>query len=90
MFIKYAQAYIIMPGGFGTLDELFETMTLIQTKRIRQMPVILMGSKFWGGLVEWIKNKMIGDGMISPENLDLFHVLDDPQRAVQIVQDFHL
>lgn len=89
MFIKYAQAYIIMPGGFGTLDELFETITLIQTKRIRQMPIILMGSKFWGGLVEWIKNKMVGDGMISPKDLDLFHVLDDPQRAVKIVQDFH-
>lgn len=89
MFIKYAQAYIIMPGGFGTLDELFETITLIQTKRIRQMPVILMGSKFWGGLIDWIKRQMIGDGMISPEDLDLFHVLDDPQRAVQIVQDFH-
>lgn len=89
MFIKYAQAYIIMPGGFGTLDELFETMTLIQTKRILQMPIILMGSKFWGGLVEWIKNKMVGDGMISPKDLDLFHVLDDPQRAVKIVQDFH-
>jgi uncharacterized protein (TIGR00730 family) len=89
MFIKYAQAYIIMPGGFGTLDELFETITLIQTKRIRQMPVILMGAKFWGGLIDWIKRQMIGDGMISPEDLDLFHVLDDPQRAVQIVQDFH-
>ncbi|RLB93397.1 MAG: TIGR00730 family Rossman fold protein [Deltaproteobacteria bacterium] len=89
MFIKYAQAYIIMPGGFGTLDELFETITLIQTKRIRQMPVILMGSKFWGGLIEWIKSQMIGGGMISPEDLALFHVLDDPQKAVEIVENFY-
>lgn len=89
MFIKYAKAYIIMPGGFGTLDELFETITLIQTKRIRQMPVILMGSKFWNGLIEWIKEQMIGDGMISPEDLDLFHVLDDPQKALELVENFY-
>ncbi len=89
MFIKYAQAYIIMPGGFGTLDELFETITLIQTKRIRKMPVILMGSKFWNGLIEWINEQMIGNGMISPEDLDLFHVLDDPQRALEIVENFY-
>lgn len=89
MFLKYAQAYIIMPGGFGTLDELFETITLIQTKRIRQMPVILMGSKFWNGLMEWITGQMMTDGMISPEDLDLFHVLDDPEKALKIVQDFY-
>jgi uncharacterized protein (TIGR00730 family) len=89
MFIKYAQAYIIMPGGFGTLDELFETITLIQTKRIHRMPVILMGSAFWKGLIEWIKERMLTDGMISPKDLDLFHVLDDPEKALEIVQDFH-
>jgi len=89
MFIKYAQAYIIMPGGFGTLDELFETITLIQTKRIRQMPVILIGSEFWNGLIQWIKGPMMENGMISPQDLDLFHVLDDPQKAVEIVKDFY-
>jgi uncharacterized protein (TIGR00730 family) len=89
MFIKYAQAYIIMPGGFGTLDELFETITLIQTKRIRQMPVILMGSYFWDGLMAWIKDRMIADKMISVDDLDLFHVLDDPHKAVEIVQNFY-
>ncbi len=89
MFLKYAQAYIIMPGGFGTLDELFETITLIQTKRIRQMPVILMGSKFWNGLMDWIRGQMMTDGMISPEDLELFHVLDDPKKALEIVQDFY-
>ncbi len=89
MFLKYAQAYIIMPGGFGTLDELFETITLIQTKRIRQMPVILMGSEFWNGLMKWITGQMMTDGMISPEDLELFHVMDDPKKALEIVQDFY-
>lgn len=89
MFIKYAQAYIIMPGGFGTLDELFETITLIQTKKIRQMPVILMGSNFWNGLIEWIKENMLTQGMISPEDIDLFHVLDDPEQALEIVENFY-
>jgi len=89
MFIKYAQAYIIMPGGFGTLDELFETITLIQTKKIRQMPVILMGSSFWNGLIEWIKENMLTQGMISPEDIDLFHVLDDPEKALEIVENFY-
>ncbi len=88
MFLKYAQAFIIMPGGFGTLDELFETITLIQTKRIKRMPVIMMGSKFWNGLVEWIKGTMITNGMISHGDLDIFHVLDDPQKALEIVEDF--
>ncbi|MBA3009682.1 MAG: TIGR00730 family Rossman fold protein [Proteobacteria bacterium] len=89
MFIKYAQAYIIMPGGFGTLDELFETITLIQTKRIRPTPVILMGSHYWNGLIQWIKGQMMADKMISPEDLDLFHVLDDPQKALEIVEKFY-
>ncbi|MCP3944946.1 MAG: TIGR00730 family Rossman fold protein [Desulfobacteraceae bacterium] len=89
MFIKYAQAYIIMPGGFGTLDELFETITLIQTKRIRRMPVILMGSKFWNGLIQWIKETIMTNEMICPQDLDLFHVLDDPKKALKIVEDFY-
>lgn len=89
MFIKYAQAYIIMPGGFGTLDELFETITLIQTKRIRQMPVILIGSEFWNGLIQWIKGPMMANGMISSPDFDLFHVLDDPQKALEIVKEFY-
>jgi len=88
MFLKYAKAFIIMPGGFGTLDELFETITLIQTKRIRQMPVILMGTKFWNGLVEWIKGPMM-TGMISPQDLDLCHVLDDSQKALEIIEEFY-
>jgi len=89
MFLKYAQAFIIMPGGFGTLDELFETITLVQTKRIRKMPVIMMGSKFWNGLAEWIKGTMMTSKMISPQDLDIFHVLDDPEKALKIVEDFN-
>jgi uncharacterized protein (TIGR00730 family) len=89
MFIKYAQAYIIMPGGFGTLDELFETLTLIQTRRIRRMPVILMGKTFWSGLMEWVSGTLVDQGVISREDLDLFHVLDDPDQALGIVKAFH-
>ncbi len=89
MFVKYAQAYIIMPGGLGTLDEMFETLTLVQTGRIRKMPVILMGKAFWGGLMEWIKTRLVEDGMISPEDMDLFRLADEPEQALKIVQDFY-
>ncbi|MCP4114733.1 MAG: TIGR00730 family Rossman fold protein [Desulfobacteraceae bacterium] len=88
MFIKYAQAYIIIPGGFGTLDELFEAVTLIQTHRIKPLPVILVGTEYWGGLVEWIKTRMLKDKMISPEDLDIFQVLDDPEEIVKAVVEF--
>ncbi len=89
MFVKYAQAYIIMPGGLGTLDELFETLTLVQTGRIRNMPVILMGTQFWSGLMDWIRDRLVSDGLISPDDLDLFHLVDDPQEALEIVQKFY-
>ncbi len=88
MFLKYAQGYIIMPGGFGTLDELFETITLIQTHRIRRVPVILVGREYWEGLLEWVKDKFIKEKMISKEDLNLFHVLDDPDKIVKVVEDF--
>ncbi|MCG8688558.1 MAG: TIGR00730 family Rossman fold protein [Desulfobacterales bacterium] len=89
MFVKYAQAYIIMPGGLGTLDEMFETLTLVQTRRIRKMPVILMNSNFWGGLLEWLKNSLADGGLISPEDMDLFHVVDEPEQALEIVDSFY-
>ncbi|MCG8616262.1 MAG: TIGR00730 family Rossman fold protein [Desulfobacterales bacterium] len=89
MFVKYAQAYIIMPGGLGTLDELFETLTLVQTGRIRKMPVILMGNGFWEGLMDWISNRLQAEGLISPEDMDLFHLVDEPEEALKIVQDFY-
>ncbi len=86
MFVKYAVAYIIMPGGFGTLDELFEALTLIQTKRIRYFPVILVGSKFWNGLIDWIKETLIGDGTISESDFEILNVVDTPEEAVQIIK----
>ena len=85
MFVKYASAYVIMPGGFGTLDELFESMTLIQTQRIKPLPVVMVGTKFWGGLVDWIKDRLIEEKNISPEDLSVFKVLDDPHEIVESI-----
>jgi len=89
MFLKYAQAYIIMPGGFGTLDELFEAITLIQTHRIRKVPIILVGKDYWEGLIHWVKDKFLKEKMISKKDLDLFHLLDDPEKIVRLVKEFH-
>ena len=86
MFIKYAQAYIGMPGGFGTLDEIFEAMTLIQTKRIKPFPVILVGTDYWGGLLDWIKTALLKRALISPEDLDLIHLLDDTDAVVKTIK----
>ena len=86
MFVKYAMAYVIMPGGFGTLDELFEALTLIQTHRIRSFPVILMGSDFWGGLLDWLKKTLVKEKTISKSDLDLFRVVDTPDEAVAIIK----
>lgn len=85
MFVKYAAAFIIFPGGFGTMDELFEALTLIQTRKIRNFPVVLFGSKYWGGLVHWIKETMIGQTTISPEDINLLVLTDSPEEAVQVV-----
>jgi len=86
MFVKYAVAYIIMPGGFGTLDELFEALTLIQTKRIRYFPVILMDSQFWAGLLDWAKKTLIKEQTISEEDFDIFNIVDTPEEAVAIIK----
>jgi len=86
MFIKYAHAYIGMPGGFGTLDEIFEAITLIQTHRIRPFPVILVGTDFWGGLFDWIKNTLLDRKLISEEDLDLVRITDDPDEVVKIIK----
>jgi uncharacterized protein (TIGR00730 family) len=86
MFIKYAMAYIIMPGGFGTLDELFEAVTLIQTHRIKPLPVILVGADYWSGLLEWIKSRMLSEKRISPEDIDILQIIDDPQEVVKAVR----
>jgi uncharacterized protein (TIGR00730 family) len=87
MFIKYAMAYIIMPGGFGTLDELFEAVTLIQTKRVKPLPVILFGSEYWSGLVDWIKSRLLEAGRISPADMNIIKVTDDPAEVLRIVQN---
>ena len=86
MFVKYALAYVILPGGFGTMDEFFEALTLIQTKRIRSFPVILMGSDYWAGLIDWLKKTMLMEGKISQEDLDLFQVIDDPDIVVKQIK----
>ena len=89
MFVKYSQGFVVMPGGFGTLDELFEAMTLIQTHKIEKFPIILVGSDFWGGLVDWIKNTLLEAGNISPEDLDLFHVVDSAEAVIDILNNFY-
>jgi len=90
MFVKYAQAFIAMPGGFGTLDELFEVLTLIQTKKITPVPVILFGSEFWSGMKDWIQETMLGKhGNISPGDIDLIPLTDDPDEVVKIILDFY-
>ena len=86
MFVKYADGFVILPGGYGTMDELFEALTLIQTGKIKGFPVILVGSAFFGGLVEWIRAKLLAEGMISPEDIDLVQVTDDPREVIEIVR----
>lgn len=85
MFVKYAQAFVIFPGGFGTLDELFESLTLIQTRKIKHFPVVLFGSEYWRGLLDWMRNTMEQAGNISPGDLELFKVTDSPEEAVDHV-----
>jgi uncharacterized protein (TIGR00730 family) len=89
MFLKYAHGFVVMPGGFGTLDELFEAITLVQTKKTDPFPIVLIGSDYWKGLVDWIKTVLINERMISPDDLDLFHVTDDPIEAAKIIADFY-
>jgi len=85
MFVKYSDAFIIFPGGFGTLDELFEALTLIQTHKIRNFPVVLYGSKYWGGMIDWVKGPVLGEAKIADEDLRLLHVTDSPSEIVEIV-----
>jgi hypothetical protein len=87
MFIKYSQAFICLPGGFGTLDELFEALTLVQTKKVTKFPVVLFGSKYWGGLYQWIADTLLAEGKIGEQDLELLHVTDDIDDAVRVVQE---
>ena len=88
MFVKYAQAYIGMPGGFGTLDEIFEALTLIQTHRIKPFPVIMVGTQYWTGLLEWVRNALLSSKYISPDDLDLVTILDDPDEVVHTIKKY--
>ncbi len=89
MFVKYSQGFVVMPGGFGTLDELFEAITLIQTHKIQKFPIILVGTEFWKGLLEWIKNTMLEAGNISPTDLDLIRLVDTEEEVVEIIDAFY-
>jgi uncharacterized protein (TIGR00730 family) len=90
MFVKYAQGFVVMPGGFGTLDELFEVLTLVQTKKITPLPIILMGAEFWGGLKDWIIEVMLKrHHNINEGDLELFHITDDPEDVVRVVNEFY-
>ena len=89
MFVKAAEGFVIFPGGFGTLDELFESLTLIQTGKVLHFPVILFGSEYWQPLLDWIKGRLLADGLISPEDLDLLELTDDPARAVAMQLEFY-
>ncbi len=89
MFVKYSQGFIVMPGGFGTIDELSEALTLIQTKKIGRFPIVLVGKKFWTGMVDWIKKVLVSEAMISESDLDLFNIVDTPEDAVKVIDDFY-
>jgi len=89
MFIKYSQAFVVMPGGYGTMDELFEAVTLVQTGKITKFPIVLVGSSYWSGLTSWIKNTILGEGKISPGDAELFHLTDDPAEVVRIITEAH-
>ncbi|MFS4481784.1 TIGR00730 family Rossman fold protein [Hyunsoonleella sp. 2307UL5-6] len=90
MFVKYSQGFVVMPGGFGTLDELFEAMTLIQTNKIEKFPIILVGKSFWQGLIDWIKSTLLEkNGNISPKDMDLIHIVDTEDEVISILDNFH-
>jgi uncharacterized protein (TIGR00730 family) len=88
MFVKYAVAYVILPGGFGTMDELFEALTLIQTKKIKAFPLILMGSEYWRGLIDWLKNTMMQEGKINSTDMELIQIVDEPEEVVKLIKKY--
>ena len=89
MFVKYSQGFVVMPGGFGTLDELFEAITLIQTNKIEKFPIILVGTEFWSGLIDWVKNTMLAAKNVSPHDLDLIKIVDTENEVVEIIDAFY-
>jgi len=89
MFVKYAKAFVIVPGGYGTMDELFESLNLIQTERIGRFPVVLLGKDYWKGLIDWMKASVLEKGCISKEDLDIFQLVDTPEEVLKIIKDFY-
>lgn len=89
MFMKYSQGFVVMPGGFGTMDELFEAITLIQTKKIGKFPIVLVGKEFWSGLIDWIKNTLLEEGNISPKDLDLISIVDTENEVLEVIDAFY-
>lgn len=89
MFVKYSQGFIVMPGGFGTLDEFFEAVTLIQTSKIGRFPIVLVGKDYWGGLMDWVRGTMLEYGNISAKDLDLINIVETPTEAVKVIDDFY-
>jgi hypothetical protein len=90
IFVKYAIAFVIMPGGFGTLDEFFEAVTLIQTRKIKPFPVILVGRDYWQGLLDWLNGPLLAEGKVSPEEMEIFRIMDDPQEIVREIKDYYV
>jgi hypothetical protein len=89
MFIKYSQGFVVMPGGFGTMDELFEAITLIQTKKIGKFPIVLVGTKYWSGLMDWIKNTLVNEGTISLDDLNLISIVDTEDEVLEVINTFY-
>jgi uncharacterized protein (TIGR00730 family) len=89
MFVKFATAYVVLPGGFGTLDEVMEALTLVQTGKTRKMPIILMHEPFWRGLLDWFRTSLVSEGMISPEDMNLVQVIDEPQGVIDAIFDYY-
>ena len=89
MFIKYAQGFVYFPGGFGTMDELFEVLTLVQTRKISRVPIVLIGKSYWSGLIDWIKDQMLNEQNINIQDLDLFHITDDIDEGVNVIKEFY-
>lgn len=89
MFVRFASAYVVLPGGFGTVDELSECLTLVQTGKSRRIPIILVGGRFWNGLIEWMRSSLVGEGMIAPEDLALMQVIEEPEAIVEAIFEFY-
>jgi len=87
MFVKYAQGFVVLPGGFGTFDELFEALTLVQTQKVTSFPIVLVGSSYWAGLVDWLRGTVLAGGRVSESDLEMFTVIDDPDEVVAVMVD---